>query len=81
MLTLELRIAPDAKSVMADRRIRQAARTLLQNAVEQRRDYSLIVVTTQPREGRLRITAIDQGHGIAELDLPFIFDRFFRGER
>ncbi len=81
LLTLELRIAPDAYSVVADRRIRQAARNLLQNAVEHTPDRSRVVVTTQCIESGVRLTVIDQGHGIDDRDLPFIFDRFFRGKR
>ena len=81
LLTVELRIAPDAHSVVADRRILQAVRNLLQNAVEHTLDGSRVVVTTQRIEGRVRLTVIDQGHGIDDRDLPFIFDRFFRGKR
>ncbi len=80
-LRLEVRIAPDAKSVIADPRIRQAARNLLQNAVEHTLANSWIVITTQAIGGRVRLKVIDQGHGIDERDLPFIFDRFFRGKR
>lgn len=81
LLTLELRIAPDAQTVIADHWIRHAARNLLQNAVEHTPDYSRIVVTTERIGGNVRLTVIDQGHGIDERDLPFIFDRFFRGRR
>jgi len=81
MLTLELRIAPEAQAVIADHRIRQAARNLLQNAVEHTPEYSRIIVTTQSIEGRVRLTVIDQGQGMDERDLPFIFDRFLRGRR
>ncbi|MBY0506790.1 MAG: HAMP domain-containing histidine kinase [Bryobacteraceae bacterium] len=80
-LTLELRIATDAQSVIADPRIRQAARNLLENAVEHTPDHSRILVTTQAMGVRVRLSVIDQGHGIDERDLPFIFDRFFRGKR
>lgn len=81
LLTLELRIAPGAQCVTADRRIRQAMRNLLQNAVEHTPERSRIVVTTAVVAHRVRLTVMDRGNGIDDRDLPYIFDRFFRGRR
>lgn len=52
----------------------RAATNLLDNAAKYSPPHGTVAVTL--REGRLDVT--DQGPGIADADLPHVFDRFFR---
>ena len=65
--------------VLADARIVQAVRNLIQNAVEHTPEQGRVEVRCEARPGEVRIVVSDNGEGIAAEDLPFIFDRFFRG--
>ena len=54
--------------------LERAATNLLDNAAKW--SPPLGTVTVSLTDGRLRV--VDQGHGIAEEDLPHVFDRFYR---
>ena len=62
-------------------RLRRALANLLDNAIKYTPSNGSITVqvTGEPDEAVLRVT--DTGVGIAEEELPRIFDRFFRGDR
>jgi len=51
---------------------------LLENAVKYSPDQSTITVIGRRRDGKVKISVADQGKGINRVDLPHIFDRFFR---
>ncbi len=54
---------------------------LLHNALRHTPHDGTIVLRTEPSDGRMvRIDVSDTGEGIAEADVPFVFDRFFRGD-
>ncbi len=54
---------------------------VLENAVSYTRDGDTIAVGSAARDGRLVIRIWDSGKGIDPQALPYIFDRFFRGDR
>ncbi len=54
--------------------LERAATNLLDNAAKWSPPLGTVTVTLT--QGRLRVA--DQGHGIAEQDLPHVFDRFYR---
>jgi len=71
---------PGATEVVADEhRIVQVVRNLLQNAIEHTPVGGHIQVAADELPDAIRIVVTDDGEGIDEADLPFVFDRFFRG--
>ena len=40
-----------------------------------------VTLQAQPTDGGVRLVARDTGEGIPPEDLPYVFDRFWRGER
>jgi len=82
----ELKITFDVQplpSIQGDGfRLSQVFENLFSNAIKYAPD-SEINITMRMSDGRIRITFADNGKGISEDYLPFIFERFFRvpGER
>lgn len=61
--------------------ITQVVTNLLTNAVRHSPPGSTVTVTARAENGTAVLTVADQGSGIAEEDLPHIFDRFYRADK
>ena len=85
-LRVELAIAPDAAGVRADNdKLLQILCNILQNAWRYADPGSAVRVETRRRPsadgGQVEIAVVNQGPEIAEKDLPFVFERFYRADK
>jgi two-component system OmpR family sensor kinase/two-component system sensor histidine kinase BaeS len=71
----------DLTAFIDPQRFEQVIGNLLGNALRYVPEGGKVWVTANKNNGSLRITVNDNGPGIPEEDLPFIFDRFWRKDR
>jgi two-component system OmpR family sensor kinase/two-component system sensor histidine kinase BaeS len=79
---LRLEIGNNLPTITADTdRLDQVLGNLMANALRYTPSGGTITLRAEPRPGGVRILVRDTGEGISAEDLPFIFDRFWRGDR
>src|SRR5262249_52168326 len=59
----------------------QVLRNLLQNACQYTSSGGRVTVRTSSVPGAIKVLVANTGEGILAADLPFIFERFYRGEK
>jgi two-component system sensor histidine kinase BaeS len=62
-------------------RLDQVLSNLMANALRYTPAGGVVTLQAQPADGGVRIIVSDTGEGIPIKDLPYIFDRFWRGDR
>jgi two-component system sensor histidine kinase KdpD len=72
---------PDTPAWFDPHLLGRVLRHLLENAARYTPPGSRIALAARRREGRLEFTVKDNGPGIESSDLPFIFEKFYRGKR
>ena len=69
---------PDVSVSGDENRLRQVFANLIGNAIKYAPPGTDVVVTAEATAGSVAVCVEDRGRGIAEADLPFIFDEFFQ---
>lgn len=81
-ITLAFEAGPAVGLVEADpQRLSRVLYNLLQNAVRHTPHDGTIAIRMERIEGAVQVVVADSGEGIAPEDEPFVFDRFYRGDR
>lgn len=78
-LKLDLKLSGQTTIEGNRNHLRRLLNNLVANAIEFTPEHGHISISLHANEHRAVLTIADSGPGIAETDLPFIFDRFFRG--
>lgn len=75
-------VREDSVCVKADRTmILQVVYNLVNNALNYTGEDKTVTITQTVSEGRVRISVTDTGVGIAEEDIPYIWDRYYKVDK
>jgi signal transduction histidine kinase len=80
-IAMDASIASPLEIIGDQERIRQLFVILLDNAVKYTKEAGKITVQASAKGSQVRVEIIDTGVGISKEELPFIFDRFYRGDK
>jgi two-component system phosphate regulon sensor histidine kinase PhoR len=78
-LTIQTQVAPDVPNVLANPpRLRQMLSNLINNAIKYTPAGGGVHVAARVENGTIVLTVSDSGVGIPAVDLPYVFNKFYR---
>jgi signal transduction histidine kinase len=81
-VTVQSDVRPDDAVLKADpQKMSQVINNLLQNAVQYANRGGTLRIATERVEGGVKVVFANSGGDLSEQDLPFLFERFYRGEK
>jgi signal transduction histidine kinase len=80
-ITMDASISAPLEIIGDGERIHQLFVILLDNAVKYTKENGKVTVHASAKGSVVRVEIIDTGVGISKEELPFIFDRFYRGDK
>lgn len=81
-ITLTIEVAVDLPTIVADgQRVGQVLTNLLSNAIRYTPEGGQVTVGAQAVPGGVEVRVSDTGPGIPPQELPFTFERFYRGDK
>ena len=81
-VNLEAELPKSLHMVRADiGMLQRVISNLLKNALNFTKAHGSVVLRISETNGNIRLSVSDTGQGIPENELPYIFDRYYRGER
>ena len=78
---VELDVDPELELPLRRRMLRVVVENLVENAIRYAGDGARVRVVGRPEDGARLLCVADDGPGVAEEDLPRLFERFFRADR
>jgi len=80
-INFEYDIKSDAYIYIDPDRIEQVLTNLIDNAFRHSEEQGTVKITVEEKQDVLVVHVSDNGSGIPEEDLPFIFERFYKGDK
>jgi signal transduction histidine kinase len=81
-IALQARVGQNIPPIMLDPdRIQRVLYNLVQNAIRHTPADGSVIVEVWDRGSDIQVNVCDTGEGIPDTDLPYVFDRFYRGDK
>lgn len=80
-LKLDVDFDPSLRFIFDPDRIEQVLTNLIDNAIRHTRENGTVTVKARLGEPGLTVSVRDTGVGIAQEDLPFVFERFYKADK
>lgn len=77
---VELDVAPGIKALADRRLLKRVVENLLNNAIKYGDPGARVLIRAVETEDRVRVSVKDEGPGIEEKVLPFLFDRYYQAQ-